>query len=211
MRTMSYWEAQHWLAPCDVAIVGGGIVGQQTALYLHDQRPDLRLVVLERGHPPVGASTRNAGFACIGSLGELGDDIAAEGLEATLQLVRRRYRGLQLLRERVGDEQLNFSACGNIEWFRPSEEEAFAKTCQLLPTVNAALGDFAAPFVIETGFRQNTGLVSVGAIRNRAEGQLDPGNLMRALQQDLRRRDIPTLHFAVAEVVGGHVLWLHLD
>ncbi len=34
--------------PVDVAIVGGGIVGLATALRLLEQRPDLRLVILER-------------------------------------------------------------------------------------------------------------------------------------------------------------------
>ena len=50
------------MATCDVAIVGGGLVGLATALQLLERRPDLRVIVLER-EADVGRSqsSRNSG------------------------------------------------------------------------------------------------------------------------------------------------------
>jgi len=47
----------------DVAVVGAGFTGLSTALHVKERRPDLRVVVLEAGRIPAGASGRNAGFA----------------------------------------------------------------------------------------------------------------------------------------------------
>jgi len=50
------------MASCDVAVVGGGIVGLATAMQLLDRRPDLRVTVLEReADVGLGQSSRNSG------------------------------------------------------------------------------------------------------------------------------------------------------
>jgi len=50
------------MAACDVAIVGGGLVGLATAHQLLEQRPDLRVSVLEREDAVgLGQSSRNSG------------------------------------------------------------------------------------------------------------------------------------------------------
>ena len=201
-RTPSYWEAQHWFAPVDVAIVGGGIVGLQTALYLHDVQPNLQIAVIDADDPPGGASTRNAGFACIGSLGELADDIRTIGFEPTLQLVLRRAKGLELLRERLGDQQIRYEHCGNIEWFREHAVEQFEEALDLIQPVNTALQVLGKPFQLEESFRQNTSLPAIAAIRNRAEGQLDSGAMMRGLQNMLRKAEIRLLTSQVDEIQG---------
>ena len=46
----------------DVAIVGGGLTGLWTAWYLARERPDLRIVVLEKEFCGYGASGRNGGW-----------------------------------------------------------------------------------------------------------------------------------------------------
>ena len=48
---------------------------------------------------PQGASTKNAGFACFGSLSEIIDDLKSHSEEEVIQLVKKRVDGLQLLRE----------------------------------------------------------------------------------------------------------------
>ena len=42
---------------CDVAVVGGGILGLATAVELQRRRPDARIVVLERGSEVGGGQT----------------------------------------------------------------------------------------------------------------------------------------------------------
>ncbi len=70
----SYWE-QESFSYYNHIIIGSGIVGLSTAIELKERRPDCRVLVLERGLLPTGASTRNAGFACMGSVTELLDDL----------------------------------------------------------------------------------------------------------------------------------------
>ena len=50
-------------AECDVAIVGAGFTGLWAAYYLVRQRPELRVVVVEREIAGFGPSGRNGGWA----------------------------------------------------------------------------------------------------------------------------------------------------
>ena len=72
---LSYWERETFFKKLDVAVIGSGIVGLAAAIHLKTQNPGLQVAILERGPLPVGASTRNAGFACFGSMTELIDDL----------------------------------------------------------------------------------------------------------------------------------------
>ena len=60
---LSYWEQKQWLQNIDFAIVGSGIVGLSTALFLKQRFPKSNITILEKGILPQGASTKNAGFA----------------------------------------------------------------------------------------------------------------------------------------------------
>ena len=64
---LSYWEKQS-LLQYDHIVLGSGIVGLSAAISLKERQPQARVLVLERALLPTGASTKNAGFACIGSL-----------------------------------------------------------------------------------------------------------------------------------------------
>ena len=71
--TLSFWERDSFFNDIDVVIIGSGIVGLSTALSLRERDATLRIAIIERGAMPTGASTRNAGFACFGSITELLD------------------------------------------------------------------------------------------------------------------------------------------
>ncbi|RME93400.1 MAG: FAD-binding oxidoreductase, partial [Bacteroidetes bacterium] len=109
---LSYWEWDSFFRDIDVLIIGSGIVGLSAAINLKEQNTKLRIVVLDRGPLPIGASTRNAGFACFGSLSELEDDLQHSSREDILQLIQLRYEGLQRLRRRYGDEAIGYEALG---------------------------------------------------------------------------------------------------
>ena len=66
---LSFWEKDFFIA-YDHIVVGSGIVGLSTAIAIKEKQPNSRVLVLERGIFPTGASTKNAGFACFGSLSE---------------------------------------------------------------------------------------------------------------------------------------------
>ncbi|MEP2296615.1 FAD-dependent oxidoreductase, partial [Algoriphagus sp.] len=66
----SYWEKTHFFK-YDLIVVGAGFVGLSTAIHYQVANPEATVLVLERGVFPSGASTKNAGFACFGSLTEI--------------------------------------------------------------------------------------------------------------------------------------------
>jgi hypothetical protein len=63
-----------------------------------------KILVLEKKNLPHGASTKNAGFACFGSISEIIDDLN-HIQEEVYQLVTKRLEG-RLLRR--GDEAIDF-------------------------------------------------------------------------------------------------------
>ena len=104
----SYWELKEWFTNIDFTIVGSGIVGLNCALELKKKYPEANVLILEKGMLPQGASTKNAGFACFGSLSEIIDDLNSHTEQEVFNLVKKRWEGLQLLRENLGDKNIDF-------------------------------------------------------------------------------------------------------
>jgi glycine/D-amino acid oxidase-like deaminating enzyme len=189
----SFWEDDAML-DADLAVVGGGLVGLQTALELRERCPKARIMVLERGALPSGASSRNAGFACFGSLTEILHDCSTMGEAAALALVEQRWRGLARLRQRLGDEAIGFECLGGFELLQASSLWAL----QRLDHVNRQLHPLFSQDVFQadpaalraSGFGPSV----VALVRNRLEGQLHAGKLMRSLAALAARHGI-ALHF----------------
>lgn len=178
---LSYWERRSFLQ-YDFIIIGSGIVGISTALSLRERASAATILVLERGVLPSGASTKNAGFACIGSLTELLDDLAHLPEEEVLQLVSMRLRGLQRLRDRAGDQSLGYETAGSYELIREEEVAALDH----LEEINALLrpllkGDaFRLADARLDDFQFNKKYVR-HCLENCFEGSLDSGKMMRTL------------------------------
>ena len=75
MSNLSVWEKESFYSTQDVILVGGGLMGLWTAYELKKKNPYLKITILERNTIPLGASTRNAGFACFGSPTEIIHDM----------------------------------------------------------------------------------------------------------------------------------------
>ena len=199
---LSYWEHQAFFGPTDVAIIGAGLVGLTAALYLKQRQPTWRVVVLERGALPSGASTKNAGFACFGSISEL---IAQEKRGDLLAVVAARCDGLARLRELVGDAELDYQPVGGYELFR-HEEAALATECrEKIDYFNALLAPVvgqACTFRDASADASRFGFGGVDTLlRNEGEGSLDAGRMMRALLARTWAADVPVLsNCAVAAV-----------
>ena len=99
---LSFWESQSYLDQ-DYLIIGAGIVGLSTAASLLEKQPHARVAILERGILPAGASTKNAGFACFGSLTDLLSVIQAVGVNTALPILTWRGGGRRRLRDRLAD------------------------------------------------------------------------------------------------------------
>lgn len=115
VSSLSVWERESFFAPADIVIAGSGFVGLWSAYYLKKSAPHLSITIIERGIIPTGASTRNAGFACFGSLTELMADAQKMGEDAMLELVEMRYKGLKRITKLFHDKDTGFQRHGGYE------------------------------------------------------------------------------------------------
>lgn len=171
----SYWEKDSFLKAYDLVIVGAGIVGLSSALFYKQQNPSARVAVFERGFLPSGASTRNAGFACVGSIGEHLADMEKESEQNIKSRIKRRYKGLQLLRKTLGEEAIGYEHCGGFEFFR--SQEKFENVASQIDRFNGWMNEL----VNEKDVYSADELEGYPVIRNRLEGALHPGRMMEAL------------------------------
>ena len=197
---LSYWEQQSFFGPADVAIIGAGLVGLTAALYLKQLRPAWRVVVLERGPLPSGASTKNAGFACFGSISELLEQEKRGDLQA---VVAARWAGLARLRALLGDATLDYQPVGGYELFRHEDAELAAECRDKVDYFNALLAPVvgqARTFTDASGEAGRFGGVGT-LLKNEHEGCLDTGRMMRALLARAWAADVPVLTNCAVEAI----------
>lgn len=177
---LSYWEKKEWFTDVDFTVIGSGIVGLFCALHLRKQHPKAKILVLEKGYLPQGASTKNAGFACFGSLTELLADLKNHSEEEVLQLVQKRWEGLKLLRQTLGDKAIDFKQYKGYELFK--DKTTFEYYIDQQEEINNLLKPvFSAPvFSVsdrDFGFENYYSKYS----ENQFEGQIDTGKMMQQL------------------------------
>ena len=183
---ISYWEKKSFFEDIDVAIVGSGIVGLNAAIRFKELDKNLRVVVIERGFLPYGASTRNAGFACFGSISELLDDLKTSTENEVFGLVERRFRGLERLRNRVGDKALRYEEHGGFEIFKADEKATFDHCAVHLDFFNKSIFDITKQKktyrILDKKSIQSFDFQNINnVIHNVAEGQIDTGEMMKTL------------------------------
>ena len=192
---LSYWELKNWFTNVNHTIVGSGIVGLHTALRLRERFPESKILILEKGMLPEGASTKNAGFACFGSLSEIIDDLKSHTEEEVIQLVQKRWNGLQLLRKNLGDKALDLKPYGGYELFLANDDATYNECLQKLPFINNILRPLFRNDVFEKqvdrfGFQN----IKEYSIFNPFEAQIDTGNMMQALLKKAYENNILILN-----------------
>lgn len=192
---LSYWEYKTWLSNVDFTIVGSGIVGLNCALQLRKLYPTAKIIVLEKGMLPQGASTKNAGFACFGSLSEILDDLNTHSEQEVIQLIKRRCEGLQLLRATLGDTTIYFQQLGGYELFTKEDSALYELCLAQKETVNQLLKPIFKDTVfseVDNKFQfQN---IQENYIFNQFEGQIDTGKMMDSLLQKVLSSNIQILN-----------------
>ncbi len=192
MQQISIWEAETFYQPQDIIVVGGGFSGLWAAFHLKQRYPSKKITVIERGPTPAGASGRNAGFACFGSLTEILSDIKTMGAEKTLQLISWRFEGLKIIRQYFNDSAIDYYLTGGYELLNHEAPlEKMASINSMLYDITAATETFVLKNeLIDTfGFKNTSHL-----IENRFEGSLHPGKLLVALAQKLIGMDVQIMY-----------------
>ncbi len=196
----SYWEQQSWLSNIDYTIIGSGIVGLNTALQLRNKYPQSKILILERGLLPEGASTKNAGFACFGSISEILEDLKSHSEEEVLQLIIRRVKGLELLRKNLGDKVIGYKSHGGYELFSLEDKALYEECAASLDKINALLNPvFNKPvFSVEKnlfGFKN----IQKKLVYSAFEAQINTGNMMNALIQKVQTAGVKILNNVTVE------------
>ena len=192
---LSYWEIKNWFSNVDFTIVGSGIVGLHTALALRERFPSAKILILEKGVLPQGASTKNAGFACFGSISEIIDDLKTHTEEEVIQLIQKRYAGLQLLRKNLGDSVIDLKPYGGYELFLKEDELFYNECIQKIPFINDIIKPlFKTDVFSKEVDRFNFGGILENLIFNPFEAQIDTGNMMQALLKKAHQNDILILN-----------------
>ena len=137
MASTSIWE-DSYLNQCDVAIIGGGFLGQWVAYYLKSKNPLLDVHLFEKDALSLGASTRNAGFSCFGTMGELMSDSEKTNYDKALQLVIQRYQGIKAIEHFCNEHTvaIDYEPIGGFEVLK---QEEFDKLWPFMEQVNQNL------------------------------------------------------------------------
>jgi glycine/D-amino acid oxidase-like deaminating enzyme len=199
----SFWEKDTWLQQNDIVIIGAGFVGLWTAYKLKIKYPNLKITILEKGIIPAGASTRNAGFSCFGSVSELMHDVTLMGESAMLEVVEMRYHGLKQINETFKAEQIDYNNWGGYELFGKNEQYPITRLKDDIYYLNSlllnALGvrhtfHETTEKIDEFGF-QNIEALAFSPI----EGQLHPGKLVKVLQDKVQEKGVYILYNCTVE------------
>ena len=207
----SYWENKELIGENDVVIIGSGITGLSTAIHLKRKSPSLKILVVERGILPWGASTKNAGFACFGSLGEVLDDLQNTSLDEIVRLIENRNNGLNELINLLGKDAIDFQLNGGFELFRPDQKQEYAACLDRMDDLNHVLrkefGDSVySKEACDFGFEG-----VIGIIKNQYEGQVDTGKMMKAYLELARREGVNIINGAEVTQYSSTELGVKLE
>lgn len=177
----SIWELETFYRKIDIIIIGAGFNGLWTAISIKEKFLEKSVLVLERSAIPIGASSRNAGFACFGSLTEVIADFEKMGWQKTLELVKMRVDGLQKIKNYFKPDTIDFELCGGYEIL--NDDSVLSQ----IDEVNENLKNITG--IPETYFLSNSKIAEFGLgktntlIENPLEGSLHSGKLLQQLLQ----------------------------
>ncbi len=179
-RQLSIWERETILPDVDCLIVGAGIVGLTASRIVSQRNPSLSVCVIEKDAIGSVASSRNAGFACFGSVSEIASDLQEMSEAQVKTLINNRRTGLKKLSDRYGIQELDLDICGGYELFR--DQQSFEANIEQIKYINTLLDHPTEVFVVEdTPYGMN---FYNKCIFNRLEGHLNTGLMYQAIEKD---------------------------
>ena len=200
----SFWESEITSQVFDVIIVGAGITGLSTALALKMHSKHLKIAILEKELIGTLATSKNAGFLCLGSPSELIAEKEEFGIETVEKLLQYKWIGSQLFLKRIGKKASNCTINGGFEVFETVEK--FEKAISKLEDLNKTFKKYTKidqQFqVVDTPSSYKFNNFHSKSISIQFEGQLNPLLAVQALELKLR-------HLGVSFFRGIEVV--HID
>ena len=183
----SIWEQETYFKNQDIIIIGTGFVGLWTALALIKKNPLQKILIVDQGIIPTGASTRNAGFACFGSISELISDNKKLGEDTMLQIVEKRFKGIEKIKKYFPKNIIDYKNWGGYELFTHKQYATHTLQHDIQYMNNLLSNTIKKKNVFQLTndkisqfqFRQIKNLVF-----NPYEGQLHSAKLLEALTQE---------------------------
>ena len=183
----SIWEQETYFKNQDIIIIGTGFVGLWTALALVKKNPLQKILIVDQGIIPTGASTRNAGFACFGSISELISDNKKLGEDTMLQIVEKRFKGIEKIKKYFPKSIIDYKNWGGYELFTHKQYTTHTLQHDIQYMNNLLYNTIKKKNVFQLTndkisqfqFRQIKNLVF-----NPYEGQLHSAKLLEALTQE---------------------------
>ena len=155
-----------------------------SAVELKKCRPNCRIAILERSWLSDGASSKNAGFACFGSLSEFLDDMRDMSFDEVVQLAVSRYNGIKKMVDDFSEEVIELEWNGGYELFFEEDKNSFDQCCNHITQFNDAFEKHLGIRPYEVLFQSEfQGIKKLeGVIFNKYEGGLNTGSLLKALR-----------------------------
>ena len=187
IEQLSYWERKTYFEEVDFLIIGAGIVGFSTAIELKNKYPDAKILILERGYLPSGASSKNAGFACFGSVTELLDDLTKMDESKVWETVANRWNGLQNLKQLIGEKNLELESNGSWDLIMPDEINSISEINSKLPYLNAKIEEITGEKNVYQEDKNCASTFEFNGLQtsyfNRLEGQINTGKMITRFHQ----------------------------
>jgi gamma-glutamylputrescine oxidase len=208
INQLSYWEKNSYLENIDYLVIGAGITGYGTALYLRKQNPNAKIVLIERGYLPTGASSKNAGFACFGSATELIDDLNRFDEDIVWSTLEMRWRGLKNLISIIGNDHLDLQINGSWDLITENERNIAESTKEKIDYLNQKTFEITGEknvYAVDSKVSKTFGFNNVDySFTNRLEGQIDTGKMIRKFHQLILENNILPIFGIEAKTIESH-------
>lgn len=207
IEQLSYWERKTYFEGIDFLIIGAGIVGFSAAIELKKQYSDAKILVVEKGYLPSGASSKNAGFACFGSVTELLDDLAKTDENSVFKTVEKRWLGLQNLKSLIGKDNLELETNGSWDLILPSETNQLSTIRDKITYLNQKLKTITGEQNVYSEDQNSIGNFGFSGVHtsfyNRLEGQINTGKMISRFHQLAMEKGILCLfNISIEEILS---------
>ncbi len=207
----SFWERDTYLQNFDFAVLGNGITGMQVALQIRAKFPNASIAIIDKSNVSGGASMRNAGFACFGSVSEILDDIHSQESQLVFDLVNMRYQGLKHLQ--ADFHNIDYHQGNALEVFLPKEQSQLNECIDKIDFVNQEMKSITGKIQTYKLTQHQFGKKFLNqAISNELEGHLHTGKLYHKMQQKVVAHNIFWVSgIEITNVERGNAGWTILN